>query len=260
MDKDQIPLPDIKIESPKENIQPPAFNENEKIILNDSTNPSSGVVNQPVEITSSTEIESNKNINNNESELNPSKLKVIFSFIKTPFLKVGKSVQNLISKLADKIQVQSSYKYFLIFLALSLFFFFFAFLCLPFIIFNPGKCLRLLTLANIFAMISFLFYYGSKDFFAFLIDENRTGVVFAHLLSVVFSFFISIFIGGYFLQFLLDFILGITTIMFILTLIPGGRTGISALKNMIFGPGLFILNNIKNKISGNDNNGSVLPQ
>ena len=76
-----------------------------------------------------------------------------------------------------------------------------------------------------------------------------------------FSFVISIFIGGYFLQFILDFILGITTVMFILTLIPGGRGGISAIKNMIFGPGLFLFNNIKGKIFGdNSNNGSVLPQ
>ena len=110
-------------------------------------------------------------------------------------------------------------------------------------------------------MLSFLFYYGSKDFFAFLIDENRTGVVFAHLSSVFFSFFISIFVGGYFIQFLLDFVLGITTIMFILTLLPGGKGGVNAIKNMIFGPGWFLLNTLKGKIFGdNGNNGSVLPQ
>ena len=49
--------------------------------------------------------------------------------------------------------------------------------------------------------------------------------------------------------------------MFILTLIPGGRGGISAIKNMILGPGLFLFNNLKGKIFGdNANNGSVLPQ
>ena len=110
-------------------------------------------------------------------------------------------------------------------------------------------------------MVSFFFYYGSKEFFAFLVDENRTGVVFAHLSSVFFSFFISIFVGGYFIQFLLDFVLGITTIMFILTLLPGGKGGVNAIKNMIFGPGWFLLNTLKGKIFGdNGNNGSVLPQ
>ena len=259
MDKDQAPIPDIKIENSQENIQTPTFNENENIILNDTADSSAGVINNPVPIVSTKEIESNNN--NAETELNPSKLNVIFSLIKSPFLKLGKKVQNLISKLSDKIQIQSSYKYFLLFLAIGFLFIFFSILCLPFIIFNPGKFLRLLTFGNIFIMISFLFYYGSKDFFAFLIDENRTGVVFAHLSSMCFSFFISIFIGGYILQFILDFILGITTIMFVLTLIPGGKGGISAIKNMLLGPGLFLFNNIKGKIFGdNSNNGSVLPQ
>ena len=261
MDKDQAPLPNIKIDNPQENNQTPTFNENENIILNDTTDSSVGVVNNPVLVTNSAELESNSNNNDSGNELNPSKLNVVFSFIKSPFLKLGKIVQNLISKLSEKIQIQSSYKYFLLFLAIGLLFFFFSILCLPFIIFNPSKFLRLLTFGNIFIMISFLFYYGSKDFFAFLIDENRTGVVFAHLLSMCFSFFISIFIGGYFLQFILDFVLSITTIMFILTLIPGGKVGISAIKNMIFGPGLFLFNSIKGKIFGdNSNNGSVLPQ
>ena len=258
MENNQAPIPDLKLENNQDNIQTPTFNENENIILNDSSDTSSGVVNKPVPITNSTEIEDNSN---NNTELNPSKLNVFFSYIKSPFLKLGKMVQNLISKLSEKIQVQSSYKYFLIFLAIGLLFFFFSVLTFPFVLFNPRKFLRLLTFGNIFTMISFLFYYGSKDFFAFLVDEKRTGVVFVHLLSMCFSFIISIFIGGYFLQFILDFILGVTTVMFILTLIPGGRGGISAIKNMILGPGLFLFNNIKGKIFGdNANNGSVLPQ
>ena len=263
MDKDQTPSPDLKNEIPQENLQASPFNENENIILNDTPESTANVINKPVPIKNSTEIDSNTNNNNSDSgsELNPSIISVVFSYLKSPFLKIGKSVQNLLSKLSEKIQIQSSYKFFLIFLGLGLLFFFFAFLCLPFIIFNPGKFLRLLTLGNIFIMLSFLYYYGSKDFFSFLIDEKRTGVVFAHLLSMCFSFFISIFVGGYFIQLLLDFILGITTIMFILTLLPGGSGGISTIKNMIFGPGLFLLNNLKGKIFGdNSNNGSVLPQ
>lgn len=259
MDKDQAPLPDLKIDNPQENNQTPPFNENENIILNDSPESSANVVNKPVPIVNSTEINSIINNNNSGNELNPSFFSVFISYLKAPFLKVGKSVQNLISKLSEKIQIQSSYKYFLIFLALGFLFFFFAFLSLPFIIFNPGKFLRLLTFGNIFIMVSFFFYYGSKDFFAFLVDENRTGVVFAHLLSMCSSLFIYIFIGGYFLQFLLDFILSITTVMFVLTLIPGGKGGISAIKNMLLGPGKLLWNSVKGKIFGN-NNDSDLPQ
>ena len=47
--------------------------------------------------------------------------------------------------------------------------------------------------------------------------------------------------------------------MFILSLLPGGKGGISALKKMLLGPGMLLWSYIKGKISGN-NNDSVLPQ
>ena len=260
MDKEQAAIPNVQMDNSKEDIQTPTFNENENIILNDNIDQPAGVINKPVTITSSNDIDSNSDKNNNnEAELNPQKINLVLEYLKSPFFKLGRLVQNLISKISDKIQVQSSYKYFLIFLAIGLLFFFFSLLCIPFIIFNPGKFLRLLSLGNIFIMFSFFYYYGSKDFFAFLVDENRTCIVFAHLSGMFFSLFISIFIGGYFLQLLLDFVLGITTVMFILTLLPGGKGGISAIKNMILGPGLFLWNSVKGKIFGDNNNGSVLP-
>ena len=98
MDKEQAPLPDLKSETPQEIIQTPPFNQNENIILNDTQELSANVINKPVPIVNSSEI--NTNINNNSgNELNPSILSVLISYLKTPFLKVGKSVQNLLSKL-----------------------------------------------------------------------------------------------------------------------------------------------------------------
>ena len=260
---DKVPTPEPKLDNPQANNQAPTFTEKDKIILNDTTDTSADVVNNPVAITSLIDMTSNtnnnENSNNEKIELNQETMYAILSSAKKPFLKLGKIVQSYISKLSDKIQVQSSYKYFLIFLAMGLLLYFFALLNIPFILFSPGKYLSLLTFGNIFIMVSFFFYYGSKDFFAFLVDENRTGVVFAHLLSMCSSLFIYIFIGGYFLQFLLDFILSITTVMFVLTLIPGGKGGISAIKNMLLGPGKLLWNNVKGKIFGN-NNDSDLPQ
>lgn len=233
---------------------PNPFNENDQITLNE-TNPA-GVLNNPVQITSSTELPPNME-DSNQTPSTTSKLKIILSPLINQFLNVGKHFQNLISKLSDKVQVQSSYKYFLLFLALALVLFFFAIFCIPFAIFNPGKLLRLLSLGNVLLMTSFLFYYGSKDFFAFLIDQNRTGVMFGHLLGVFSGLFISLFIGGYFLQLLLDVALCITTVMFFLTLIPGGQGGIKAIKGMLLSPLMLMYGTIKGKIFG-DNSG--LPQ
>ena len=162
----------------------------EKITINDMNKGIANVVNTPVAISSSTEQDSNKEEIISNSPQIITKIKIFFEPLVNKFLKIGQYFQNLLSKLSEKIQVQRS--------------------CIPFAIFNPGKLLRLLSFDNIFIMFCFLFYYGSKDFFAFLIDQKRTGIMFSHLLGLFFSLFVSIFIGGYFLQLLLDIILSIT--------------------------------------------------
>ena len=227
-----------------------SFYESDQASFNDSNETVANVVNTPVSISSSSEQISNfDNMNENKSKF-LSKLKDIFAPITNQFLRLGKYFQSLIAKLSDKISVQQSYKYFLIFLALGLLLLFFSLLCIPFVIFNPGKLLRLLTFGNIFIMVCFLFYYGSKDFFAFLVDQKRTCIMFSHISGVLISLFVSLFTGGYFLQFFLDFILCITTVMFILTLIPGGQGGIAGIKRMLISPLMLLFNSFKGKIFG----------
>jgi hypothetical protein len=227
------------------------FNENEQISFNDTNGIGASVVNSPVPITSSDQIGNKEEGSEGGSQL-IQKLKLILNPITKQFLKLGNIFQSLLSKLSDKIQVQQSYKYFLIFLALGLLLLFFALLCIPFVIFNPGKLLRLLSFGNIFIMLCFLFYYGSKDFFAFLIDPKRTGVMFGHIVGLFTSLFVSLFIGGYFLQLLLDAVLCITTVMFILTLIPGGQEGIAGIKRMLISPLMLLFNTFKGKIFGDN--------
>ena len=231
-----------------------SLNENEEFTFTDSNENVAGVVNSPVEITSSDQVTEKKESNEYSSSF-LLKLKKFFSPVTNQFLKIGVYFQNLLSKLSDKIKVQQSYKYFLLFLALGLLFFFISLFTIPFAIFNPGKLLRLLSFGNIFIMLCFLFYYGSNDFFSFLVDKKRTGVMFSHLLALFCSLFVSLFIGGYFLRLFLDIILSITTVMFILTLIPGGQEGISGIKRMLISPLLLLYNNFKGKIFGSNNSG-----
>ena len=229
------------------------YNEVEKFEINDSNEGITNVVNTPVPISSSTEQDFNQEEISNSPQI-ITKIKIFLGPLVNKFLQIGQFFQNLLSKLSEKVQVQQSYKYFIIFLLLGLLLLFFALLCIPFVLFNPGKSLRLLSFGNIFIMLCFLFYYGSKDFFAFLIDQKRTGIMFSHLLGLFFSLFVSIFIGGYFLQLLLDIILSITTIMFILTLVPGGQEGIAGIKRMLISPLLLLFSTLKGKIFADNNN------
>ncbi len=217
------------------------------------------VVNKPVSISSSSEQSIGSDSENEFISSQLSKAKKLLNPLTTQFLRVGKSFQGLISKLSEKVTVEQSYKYFLIFLSLGILLLFFALFCIPFVFFNPGKLLRLLTFGNILVMLGFLFYYGSKDFFAFLVDQKRTGVMFSHILGLLCGLFVSLFFGGYFLKLLLDCVLCITTVMFILTLIPGGQEGIAGIKRMLISPLMLLFNSFKGKIFGEGNN-SGLPK
>ena len=217
------------------------------------------VVNKPVSISSSSEQSIGSDSENEFISSQLSKAKKLLNPLTTQFLRVGKSFQGLISKLSEKVTVEQSYKYFLIFLSLGILLLFFALFCIPFVFFNPGKLLRLLTFGNILVMVGFLYYYGSKDFFAFVVDEKRTCIMFGHISMIFFSLFVSLILGGYFLQLLLDIILGISTVMLILTLIPGGQGGIAGIKRMLISPLMLLFNMFKGKIFG-DEGGSVFSQ
>ena len=114
------------------------FSDNEHIILNDG-NENEGianVVNTPVAISTSEEQTVGIEIIHEEPPSSFfSKIKNVLNPLLTPFYKLGKFLQSLISDLSDKVNIQSSYKYFLIFLALGMLFFFFSLFYIPFFIF-----------------------------------------------------------------------------------------------------------------------------
>ena len=209
------------------------YDENQPIMLNSENGHSPKASKEDISIGSA--------INIPEPIISNIREKTSFEKIQIKLNNIGKCFQAYLEKLSDKIQIQTSYNLFLIFLVLALLFSLISLFKLPFIFFSPGTLLRYLCLSNILMMLSFLFYYGSKDFFAFLTDPNRTMIVLLHLLGVFFGFFWS-FTSGYFLNLILDVVLIITTCMFILTLIPGGKNGIEAIKNMLAFP-LFMIKN-----------------
>ena len=96
---------------------------------------------------------------------------------------------------------------------------------LPFIFLSPSKILSYLSFGNILLILSLLFYYGSNRFFGFLRDGKRFKITLSHILFIVCGLFFPMF-QGYIFSFILDIALIITTVMFLLTIIPGGQRGI----------------------------------
>ena len=149
-------------------------------------------------------------------------------------------IQNYLLGLTERLQISPNMKFFLLCLLICGFNFFFCLMSLPFIFLSPSKILSYLSFGNILLILSLLFYYGSNRFFGFLRDGKRFKITLIHILFVVCGLFFPMF-QGYIFSFILDIALIITTVMFLLTIIPGGQRGINAIQGSLlsFLPQLF---------------------
>ena len=149
-------------------------------------------------------------------------------------------IQNYLLGLTERLQISPNMKFFLLCLLICGFNFFFCLMSLPFIFLSPSKILSYLSFGNILLILSLLFYYGSNRFFGFLRDGKRFKITLIHILLIVCGLFFPMF-QGYIFSFILDIALIITTVMFLLTIIPGGQRGINAIQGSLlsFLPQLF---------------------
>ena len=174
------------------------FDENSRIIINDNE---SGQTNN----------------NNNRSQNNNSLSRI----------------QNYLLSLTNRLQIQSNMKLFFLCLLICGFNFFSCLISLPFIFLSPSKILSHLSFGNILLILSFLFYYGSNRFFGFLRDSKRFRITLLHIILIFFGLCLPMF-RGYFLSFILDLALIVTTVMFLLTIFPGGQRGINAIQGSLY--------------------------
>ena len=151
-------------------------------------------------------------------------------------------IQNYLLGLTERLQISSNMKLFLLCMLICGFNFFLFLMSLPLIFLSPSKILSHLSFGNILLILSLLFYYGSNRFFGFLRDGRRFRITLIHILLIICGLFLPIF-QGYLFSFILDLALIITTVMFLLTIIPGGQSCINAIQASLFSllPQLFKL-------------------
>ena len=142
-------------------------------------------------------------------------------------------IQNYLLGLTERLQVSSNMKLFLLCILICGFNFFLCLMSLPLIFLRPSKILSNLSFGNILLILSLLFYYGSNRFFGSLRDSNRFRITLIHILLIICGLFLPMF-QGYFFSLILDAALILTTIMFLLTIIPGGQSGINAIQTSLF--------------------------
>ena len=142
-------------------------------------------------------------------------------------------IQNYLLNLTERLQISSNIKISLICLLICGVNFFLLLISFPMIFISPSKILGYLSFGNILLIMSLLFYYGSNRFFGFLRDNKRFKIALIHILLIICGLFFPMF-QGYIFSFLLDLALIFTTAMFVLTIIPGGQSGVNAMQTSLF--------------------------
>ena len=142
----------------------------------------------------------------------------------------------LISKISKCFEVEKSYTNFFILLFIGLGLIGFSFFFLPMAILAPKKFVSLFSLGCIVTITSFIFYYGTFDFLLMLFKKDRRLITIGFLLSIGIGLYFSFNPTYYIISLICTGIQMVVMVMFILSFIPGGKSGINLIISMITSP------------------------
>lgn len=151
-----------------------------------------------------------------------------------------------------KVEVEKNRTVFFTLLAIGCFLLCINIMMIPLIITSPGKFSMTLAFGSLFILISFLFYYGTKNYILKLFNSKRFILTILFLCSIILAFIFKI-IDNYFLSLISSLIQLLCFILFGLSFIPGGQKGISYIKKKVSSPFVKIFMNLaKREISSNN--------
>ena len=138
-------------------------------------------------------------------------------------------------KIVEKIEVEKNIAVFLMLIALGCGLLCLSIFLLPLIITSPSKFSLCFAMGSLLVLISFLFYYGTKEYFRTLFGAQRFWISILFILSIIIG--ISFSLGKhYIISMLCSICQLVSLIVFILSFVPGGRVGINCIKKAITSP------------------------
>ena len=148
----------------------------------------------------------------------------------------GKTCKDKIEeKIVEKIEVEKNIAVFLMLIALGCGLLCLSIFLLPLIITSPSKFSLCFAMGSLLVLISFLFYYGTKEYFRTLFGAQRFWISILFILSIIIG--ISFSLGKhYIISMLCSICQLVSLIVFILSFVPGGRVGINCIKKAITSP------------------------
>ena len=138
-------------------------------------------------------------------------------------------------KIVEKIEVEKNIAVFLMLIALGCGLLCLSIFLLPLIITSPSKFSLCFAMGSLLVLISFLFYYGTKEYFRTLFEAQRFWISILFILSIIIG--ISFSLGKhYIISMLCSICQLVSLIVFIVSFVPGGRVGINCIKKAITSP------------------------
>lgn len=146
----------------------------------------------------------------------------------------------MLNKFKDNIkntlEVEKSYKTFFIFIMVGIGLIFLSMIFLPAIVLAPQKFVGLFSLGSIIILLSFIFVYGTYGYLELLFSPTRVTFTLMFIFSLFISFYFSFIRSNYLISLVCSLVQMITLIIFTLSFIPGGQSGISFILSMIKSP------------------------
>jgi hypothetical protein len=155
-------------------------------------------------------------------------------------------LQKIKMNVQTSIEVEPSYKTFFLVLSVGLVVIFFSLMFLPMIALYPQKFLSLFSLGSIIVLASFIFVYGTVEYLKMLFSRERVAFTLVYLCSIGVGLYFAYFKNYYIFSLICACIQMITMIVFTLTFIPGGKSGIGFIMSMLSAP----LKGVFNKMLG----------
>lgn len=136
----------------------------------------------------------------------------------------------------EKVEVETSYKTFVLIISIGSALFCLSLFFLPMIVISPRKFVSFFSLGSLLILTSFIFVYGTKTYFEKLCSKERFAFTSLFFVSIVLGIFCAIINSFFFLSLICAAVQLVSLIVFILSFIPGGKHGISAIGSMISSP------------------------
>lgn len=214
----------------------------------DNNNPNNDLDNKTIDLTNTTGDSSQNQVSNTANNDSQNQSTSFFNKVGVKYQMFCERITQTSTAFSEKIDIAPSYKYFVILMGVGLVFIMLSLTMLPLLILSPTKFVLTFGTGNLLILISFVFYFGGKEYVILLFSEKRrymsAGFVLSLLLGLLFAWR-----KHYILSLLFALVQMGTVIVFSLSFIPGGNEGIKFLGSTTKEALISLFTGLKNKFT-----------